>query len=308
METDYGYDALNNLWNVTQRGNGTSGARVRSFTYDSLSRLLCSSNPEAAFASCPSAATSGYTTGTIGYTYDANGNVQTKTDARGITTQYGYDFLNRLLSKTYSDNTTPSSCFQYDTTAPNGVGHLANAWTQSSSAGSCPSAPPAAFWTKRSIISYDAMGRVLNERQFVPGGSTNGTITPPSGICSNRGAETGISYCYDLAGDLTFSTNGMNSSAYLGGQSPIGLTYTYDVAGRLGMVTSNYTNSNVYPANLFSPPTGQEQLPCAGTPSAAAQYWPFGGLMNAVLGNGITLNRTYDNRLRTSCENDTGSR
>jgi hypothetical protein len=29
--------------------------------------------------------------------------------------------------------------------------------------------------------------------------------------------------------------------------------------------------------------------------------------MNATLGNGLTLNRAFDSRLRTACETDTGS-
>ena len=39
------------------------------------------------------------------YTYDANSNVLTKTDARGVTTTFAYDELNRVTSKTYSDGT-----------------------------------------------------------------------------------------------------------------------------------------------------------------------------------------------------------
>jgi RHS repeat-associated protein len=73
--TTYGYDGLGNLNSVLQ-----NGSHSRSFTYDSLSRLLCSSNPENSFVPCPTnAPTSAYTPGTIGYTYDADGNVYTKT-------------------------------------------------------------------------------------------------------------------------------------------------------------------------------------------------------------------------------------
>ena len=42
--TGYAYDANNNLLKVAQSGvSGTDTARVRTFAYDSLSRLLCSS-------------------------------------------------------------------------------------------------------------------------------------------------------------------------------------------------------------------------------------------------------------------------
>ncbi len=75
--TLYQYDALGNLLCVEQHGNvtgtgcnaspasdATSPWRVRRFTYDSLSRLLTAHNPES---------------GTISYTYDADGNLLQKT-------------------------------------------------------------------------------------------------------------------------------------------------------------------------------------------------------------------------------------
>ena len=66
--TNYGYDALNDLTSVTQSG------QTRSFVYDSLGRLKTAINPES---------------GTIGYTYDANGNLVAKTDARGVIACFG---------------------------------------------------------------------------------------------------------------------------------------------------------------------------------------------------------------------------
>jgi RHS repeat-associated protein len=80
QSTIYGYDTLNNLVSVTQ------GAQPRSFEYDSLSRLKQATNPES---------------GVIKYSYDANGNVQTKRDDRGIKTIYDYDGLNRNIKRCY---------------------------------------------------------------------------------------------------------------------------------------------------------------------------------------------------------------
>ncbi len=100
--TLYTYDLLNNLLTVTQKGGTTDTTkwRARTFTYDSLSRLLTSNNPEV---------------GTITYTYDANGNVATKKDARNITTTYMHDTLNRETSRTYS-NSDPTVTTVYDGT------------------------------------------------------------------------------------------------------------------------------------------------------------------------------------------------
>ncbi|MEO8387682.1 RHS repeat domain-containing protein [Polaromonas sp.] len=50
-------------------------------------------------------------TGASQYTYDANGNVLTKTDARGKQTQYSWDSLNRLKTISYPTGTGSSiSC------------------------------------------------------------------------------------------------------------------------------------------------------------------------------------------------------
>ena len=70
--TSYTYNALDNLIRVTQ------GSQTRTFAYDSLSRLASAANPES---------------GTINYTYDKNGNLTQKTDARGVQTTYAYDAL-----------------------------------------------------------------------------------------------------------------------------------------------------------------------------------------------------------------------
>lgn len=107
-ETDYQYDVLGNLLNVTQKGGSTQANwRLRNFSYDSLSRLTSAANPES---------------GTVLYSYDLNGNVISKTDARGVQTTMKYDTLNRLISKSYSDGTATAT-FYYDTApAPWGTG------------------------------------------------------------------------------------------------------------------------------------------------------------------------------------------
>lgn len=114
--TTYTYDALNNLLGVVQ-----SSSRQRSFTYDSLSRLICASNPENSTASCPATATSNYTPGTTGYSYDLNGNLISKTSplpnqsltANTVTATYVPDDLNRVTQKSFNDG-TPSITYVYD--------------------------------------------------------------------------------------------------------------------------------------------------------------------------------------------------
>ena len=113
-ETDYTYDVLGNLLTVTQKGGTTDSSqwRTRTFTYDSLSRLLTASNPES---------------GTISYAYDNAGNLYTKTAPKPnqtgsltVVTTYTYDAANRLTQKSYSDGTTPTVKYGYDAVAPSG--------------------------------------------------------------------------------------------------------------------------------------------------------------------------------------------
>lgn len=268
METDYSYDLMNNLINVDQRGMSGNTPRIRSFSYDNLSRLVSSSNSE---------------TGTIGYTYDLDGNVVTKTDARGISIYYTYDTINRLLGKTYSDGTL-SSCYQYDN-APKGVSFLAAEWTQ---AGSCaPSAPSAGYQSLRKMGSYDAMGRLLGEQQCVLGFCTS--VAPPSAPganCQSLTDANGLSYCYDLAGDLAAYSNGLTSTAFP--QQYMLFSQGFDGVMRPTSLVNNTWNGPTFPSNLLT----------VGTTDG---YTPFNALQNWTLGSGnLSVSKSYDNRMRVT--------
>lgn len=288
METDYQYDALNNLLNVTQWGGpvNSSGARVRTFSYDSLSRLVCASNPENSTAGCPVTPSSSYVPGTTGYSYDADGNLVSKTDARGITTSYSYDELNRLLSKSYSSDAsqTPFSCFQYDTSSVSGaggnlIGRLTNEWTIAAGSSCSATAPPGgSYYALRSILSYDGMGRILNEQQCTPSKCTSGS--GPT-----------VSYGYDLAGNPTGLMNSAGAATEPGPATmPLILTTAFDEAGHVNSVTSNWT---AFPTNLF-------------TAASTNGYAPFGGTQNWSQGPSLSVQRGYTNRLWVNSISATG--
>jgi YD repeat-containing protein len=272
METDYSYDANNNLLLVTQWGgaSGSTSPRKRYFNYDSLSRLICSSNPENSTAACPTPGTGTYTAGTTGYTYDANSNLYSKTDARGVASSFQYDALNRLISKTYPGDTsgTPISCFQYDTSSVSGasgnlIGRLTNAWTQSHSSGSCGSGPTTSnYLALKSVLAYDPMGRPTSAQQQQCVGTTCSAPTPYS-----------LGMAYDLAGNLTTLTNSVGAA----GQQ-LTLNNYFDAASRPCLTTATTGNtswSGIYPENLF------QANPSSTTPGYAA----FGGLQNWYMGS-----------------------
>jgi YD repeat-containing protein len=310
METDYSYDGLNDLLSVVQNGNGSSTVS-RLFAYNSLSQLIAANNPEASSAVYPPAQTcTGAGTGqwTTCYSYDQNGNLISKTDNRGISINYNYDALNRLLSKTYSGdfNHSPWSCYQYDQSSGSSasaylVGHLTNEWTETAGTSCAAIAPSSGFLTLRAISAYDPMGRIWNEQQCTPAGCYTSTA-----------CLSGHSYWYDLAGNLTCSTNGIPDTP--GSSAPLTFTSVFDGAERLQALQSSWTPNSANPNAIPNPAcifqaqvTTSPSIPVC-TQTTSTPYSAFGGLMSGSYGNGaVTLNRSYDNRLRVTGETDNGN-
>ena len=299
METDYGYDGLNNLTSVTQQGNGaanTSGTRARTFTYNSLSQLVRSNNPE---------------TGSIGYVYDADGNLFTKTDTRGVKVTYQYDPLNRLLAKTYNSG-DPAACFQYDvplagSSDPYPIGRLTAEWT----APACPEPPPSttpppnstaqvavsnipgAAYNSTVVQTHDAMGRTQLEAQCAYGSACGSTYQ--------------FSYAYDKAGGVTSFNNGMPAAANSASSPAITWGVTPNSAGQLQLLTVASqpwgAYNPAYPTTLIN----------AATSTAQPAYDPLGHLvfgqfaLNVSNTPAIYVARDYDDRGRIVTEADGGT-
>ena len=280
METDYAYDTIGNLLNVDQWGgvHGTGPDHARSFSYDAISRLIASNNPESASAATPPAQTcTGTTSGTHWtgcYTYDANSNLKVKTDNRGITISYSYDALNRLTGKTYSD-ATPAVSFSYDTSSISGSSNDVGEMTQASVASGTK------VLAKTTPFAYDTMGRLLTEQQCTPVNCT--------------GTAYSVSSTYDYAGKQLSESFPSNA---LGSGQPLALTFTYDQAERVLSAGSNWSSSGdaKHPPTLFK----------ASSNTSVPAYGPM-GLQNAALGVNSTSGTTtasmqlaYDNRSRVS--------
>ena len=206
QDTSYAYDTLNNLITVSQ------GAQTRTFTYSSLSRLLSATNPES---------------GTISYGYDSNGNLLTKTDARGVKTDYVYDALNRVTNRNYSTpggtppnyQATPNVSYFYDN-LPNAKGKLIKITTGTGA-------------TPLSVTEYqefDLLGRVKQSQQWVEGTAYGVPMT----------------YAYNLSGALIeqkypsgrIVKNTLDSNGYL----------QQVQSQKSGGTLQNYANSFTYTA------------------------------------------------------------
>ncbi|HWY23089.1 MAG TPA: RHS repeat-associated core domain-containing protein [Candidatus Acidoferrum sp.] len=268
FDTYYTYDTLNNLLSVTQKGGGSSNWRTRTFTYDSLSRLLCAANPEVQAVTCPTSATGTFPFGATLYTYDSNSNVLTKTapspnqpstgTATVTTTYTSYDALNRLTGKSYNDTytlnpPTPSVAYGYDAVALTGCTKnppgLADTYPVGRRTTMCDGSG-ATSW------KHDTMGRVLSERRTI-------------------GAVAG-----DFETD-TYNLDGSPSSVTTLGY---GVSYTYNRAAR--PITATYYGTN--PATKFV---------------SGATYAPPGELATMTMGSttsfsGIVTNNAYNMRLQ----------
>ena len=203
-ETIYLYDALDNLRKVTQ------GAQTRWFAYDSLSRLIRAKNPEQEVNANPNMSYTDPVTDhngwSMAYSYDANGNLVSKRDARNITTTYGYDAINRNTTVSYSDS-TPGITSTYDT-ATLGKGQLQKAETAGS------------MGSRVTINAYDAMGRPLStSQQFFRLGAWGTSYTTQQ--------------TYDLAGNIKTVTYPSDHT----------VNYSYDPAGRISSFSGNLGGS-----------------------------------------------------------------
>ena len=193
-----------------------SGLNPRTFAYDSLSRLTSATNPESGRI-CYGTVSGGACQANG---YDANSNLVTKTDARGIATTFRYDALNRLTGKTYSDG-TPAATFNYDQSSALGVTLINTKGRKSSQSTTGPNATG-------SVFSYDRMGRISNNSQCTPQNCGTGVFA--------------FQYTqYDLVGDLISATNAAG----------VTFNYAYNTAARLTGITTNFIDSS-HPGTLFS--------------------------------------------------------
>jgi YD repeat-containing protein len=249
--TAYVYDPLGNLTCVEQHGGVSSTGcssppssdvssqwRVRRFTYDSLSRLLTSKNPE---------------TGTITYGYNADSFLTSKTDNRGITITYSPDVLHRITAKSYS-NSEPTVSYTYDASGTNNYG-LGRRTGMTDASGSTT-------WT------YDQMGSISSETRSI------GTVQKQISTLHNAD-ESGAQVTYPSGAVVTVApggagrplavTDSTNSVNYVKSllYSPPGqidsAVYGYS-SGFAGITETNSFNSRLQPVLLSAASPSQTEF------------------------------------------------
>jgi len=251
-ETDYQYDALSDLLLVTQNGSNGWSAQMRTFSYDSLSRLTSAINPES---------------GTITYGYDADGNVITKsapspnqptTGTKTVTTTNSFDALNRLTGKSYNDgyasnSQTPRAMFAYDGTALTGCTTapptLADSYPIGRRTSMCDGSG-ATSW------KHDTMGRVLQERRTIgtiEGDYENEVFNLDGSVTNASSLGYGVNYSYDAVGrpvSAAHSTTNFVSSATYAPPGELAAMSLGVATGFAGINVSNIYNDRLQPILL----------------------------------------------------------
>ena len=321
FETDYTYDILDDLICVQQQGgvstpsgtgcaysssgDSTSPWRIRRFSYDGLSRLTSSTNPES---------------GAEIYTYYANGPVQTKTapapnqtGTATLTTDYSYDADSRLTQQSYPGTTFPTITFWYDGAAPSGCTPAPPTVTDSNPKGyrtAMCDGSGATSW------NHDSLGRILGSQEKI-----------------GTSSAEGVSYAYNLDGSLFKITDplGGNTVQYnpggagrpLNAVDSAGHSYvtsaTYAPFGALTGMVNGYTSSfsGINASNSYSSRL-QPTVLSASTSSATVFSLSYGyrakgknnGNISQIVNNSNnsrTQNFTYDslNRISTAASQAT---
>jgi YD repeat-containing protein len=222
LVTNYTYDALNHLTQVGMPRQGFT--QTRTFNYDpSTQRLSSVQTPES---------------GTTSYSYNGDGTIQSKTDAKGQQIQYTYDQFQRVTkSEAYPAGASqPDPCqtvdYQYDQwtiaeigTLSNGFGRLTGVYWASVASGTNPNTGevihvprtgcPYAFGEE---YAYTAVGQVFLKRMTMATPPKTGpqpivltgafafdaegrlqSFTPP-GVDTLHSALPGFSYDRDALG------------------------------------------------------------------------------------------------------------
>lgn len=226
-ETMYAYDTLGNLIEITDAQNNQF-----SFAYDNLGRKIRMDDPDM---------------GTWTYRYDDNGNLISQSDNAGNTVTLTYDALNRITSKSYSENGSEKVInFTYD---QNYLGTLSNVTVGGIAYGYTYDDRLRVIGLDKTIFDeiltttyiYDSSDRLLAQarngvqREFtyndqdqitaISGFLTEATYTA-HGVLDTKKLDNGIttSYIYEP------STLRLSTISTPGVQ---GLTYTYDNVGNI---------------------------------------------------------------------------
>ncbi len=255
--TYYTYDLLGHLTQVqmTRTISGTNVTQTRSWVYDPNTQFLTSvTQPES---------------GTVTYTYNSDGTLATRTDAKSQRAVYTYDAYQELQQ--ISRGTGSNGIFTED---------LNQRWNYTYGSAGSQSSPNSAG--RIATISYP--GAVGTAMQFT---ETYGYV-PAGGVASKALGIQGPSTSMSLTGSWAYDNEGrLNAVTYPGtsntNSNPIAAyTYAYDSMGRLNTM-KDQNNTSLVSGTTYNP--ANQILTVAGTLSETRTYNVNSQLIELVSGS-----------------------
>ena len=228
--TSYAYDQLNHLTQVAMPRSTANGLKtqLRTFVYSPTTQWVTSAtNPE---------------NGTVSYTYNGDGTLATKTDAKNNIETYTYDAYQRLTSIPDRQQT-----FTYDTCPTNAVGCVSMAGQLMQATFGSDVGPNQLSFEYN--YAYTPAGKVSSKTLEVQSANHLSPITNAPAV-----GTVPVNYTYDNQGAMTR----MSYSPNFFGSNTLTLTYTLDAMERPTGLTDN--NNNTWVSGVTYTPANQTSL------------------------------------------------
>jgi len=189
LVSSYGYGLLNQLAGVSQTRSGTT--QTRTFSYDSQQRLQSVTHPES---------------GSITYTYNADGSVAYKTDAKNQRTEYSYDAFRRVIQIRRLPSPGVEEVCQrvnlyYDQNPFNGSDYSGNRWGRLAAAqwfvktgDACSNGSGTVGYRMSELYDYTVSGKPTVKQLFVKSDTSWPAFT------TSLGSVRQLNYAYDSYG------------------------------------------------------------------------------------------------------------
>jgi RHS repeat-associated protein len=300
--TDYTYDSFGDTASTTTHpSSGVSD--TTDGVYDVLGRKVCEASPNATASSvtCPSAGSS-RVSDTTTYSYNADGELTSETNARGKTTSYDYDADGNQTSVTDAESRVTENDFDADdrpTSVTTGYGSSVAATTDYAydivpGTSPCSGSVTGATYCTRTadpnglvtVDYYDAQNRLIEETT-PESGTTTHTYDLAGNLLTTTSAAGTTTYGYDADNRVVSAESSSTASGF---STTPDVFYGYDADGnRNSMYDGTGSTSYTYDAleRLVSVTDGSGDM-------VSYSYNPDGQVTSITYPNGLTVGRKYD--------------
>jgi RHS repeat-associated protein len=272
-ETSYTYNITGKLVGVSMPRDGVTQTRTFQYDTQTYSLLQSATNPE---------------NGTVNYVYNADRSLQSKTDAKGIKTEFSYDSYKRVLQvRKLTGNINSGGAlvedrcqrvdYIYDE-GPGGAGRLTRirwGWNLNGQGAEVPCVGPAALASKIGFeekFEYNAAGRILSKRLVYY--RVVGSVL--------RSADLKLDWTYNTDGQPTSVTYPFQQQLNSSGEGRPVVNVSYDGMARLSGLTWRGL-----------PWASTDPLPPAQTIASSAVYNARNALTSLNI-DGVTETRQYN--------------